>query len=190
MGLSLGGFLCGLCSSCGSLFGGLCCGSSLGLSLLLGDSLGTLLVHLGLCLNRGLGLGGSFLGETLLLGSDLGIPLGLPVDVLLVSLLLGESTLGDTTGEVMTEEDAFVGEEVFGLYDPSCSMKRPSRGARESATTMWKNAKFFLPWRCKRILTAIVNLFCLKFVLKPFLPEESSCKVTVFFYICKHLSST
>ena len=37
-------------------------------------------------------------------------------------------------------------------------MKRPSRGERESATTMWKNAKFFLPWRWSLILTAIVNL--------------------------------
>ena len=35
----------------------------------------------------------------------------------------------------------------------------PSRGERESATTMWKNAKFFFPWRWSLILTAIVNLF-------------------------------
>ena len=32
---------------------------------------------------------------------------------------------------------------VLGLYEPICSMKRPSRGARESATTMWKNFAFF-----------------------------------------------
>ena len=79
----------------------------------------------------------------------------------------GEGRLGADVqpleGLVTVEDDGGrVGVRVVRaelLDEPSCSMKRPSRGERESATTMWKNAKFFLPWRWSLFLTAIVNLF-------------------------------
>src|SRR5678816_1103842 len=35
------------------------------------------------------------------------------------------------------------------------SMKRPSRGLRESAITMWKNGRFFAPARAMRIFSVI-----------------------------------
>jgi hypothetical protein len=45
-----------------------------------------------------------------------------------------------------------------GWYVPISSMNFPSRGLRQSATTMRKTGVFFVPIRFKRILTAII--FC------------------------------
>ena len=47
---------------------------------------------------------------------------------------------------------------VFGLYVPIFSMKRPSRGALASATTISKIANFLRPRRANLILTAIFYL--------------------------------
>ncbi len=89
-----------------------------------------------------------------------------------MGLGLGKGTLRDATLEVLAEEDTLVGEDAAGGEGRLGADVQPLEGLvtveddggrvggeRESATTMWKNAKFFLPWRWSLILTAIVNLF-------------------------------
>ena len=101
-----------------------------------------------------------------------------------MGLGLGKGTLRDATLEVLAEEDTLVGEDAAGGEGRLGADVQPleglvtveddggrvgvrvvraelldESGERESATTMWKNAKFFLPWRWSLILTAIVNLF-------------------------------
>ena len=76
-----------------------------------------------------------------------------------MGLGLGKGTLRDATLEVLAEEDTLVGEDAAGGEGRLGADVQPLGGERESATTMWKNAKFFLPWRWSLILTAIVNLF-------------------------------
>ena len=78
--------------------------SFLSLGLLLGESLSPCLVYFGLCLDSCLGLVGCSLAQALLLGLDLGVSLSFPVSELLVSLLLGECTFGNTAVKMLPEE--------------------------------------------------------------------------------------
>ena len=138
-GLSLG-FCLSLCLClCGSLFG-----------FALADGLSSLLVYLSLGVEElAAGLIVSLL-EILLLGLNLCVSLGFPCVPSLVGDLLADGALSNTAVEMLPQEDTLVGE------DAAAGVRRLSTGTEPVEGTMWKKAWFFLPWRAKRILTAIV----------------------------------
>ena len=94
-----------------SLFSSLSC-SFLCLGFLLGKSLSPSLVYFNLSICSSLGLVSSSLCKSLLLSLDLSIFLCFPVSEFLVSLLLCESSLGNTAFEVLLEENALIREDT------------------------------------------------------------------------------